>query len=160
MGVTTFVQEFTTTIAPARLFKALILDSNNLIPKLLPQFIKNVQVLQGDGGPGTIEQINFTDASPFKFVKHRTDEVDKENLIFMYSLIEGDPLGDKLEYISYDIKFEETSDGGCICKMTSKYHSIGNSEITEEEIKSGKESAFAIYKVVETYLLENPHSYA
>lgn len=43
------------------MFKALILDSSNLIPKLLPQFIKNVELIQGDGGAGSIEQINFTE---------------------------------------------------------------------------------------------------
>ena len=61
MGVTKFTQEFTCPISPSRMFKALILDSSNLIPKLLPQFIKNVQLIQGDGGAGSIEQVNFTE---------------------------------------------------------------------------------------------------
>jgi hypothetical protein len=59
MGVTSFPQEFTCPIAPARMFKALILDSSNLIPKLLPQFIKSITLIQGDGGAGSIEQVNF-----------------------------------------------------------------------------------------------------
>lgn len=37
MAVTTFTQEFTTPIAPSRMFKALILDSHNLIPKIAPR---------------------------------------------------------------------------------------------------------------------------
>jgi hypothetical protein len=61
MGVTSFTQEFSCPIAPSRMYKALILESANLIPKLLPQFIKNVVVIQGDGGPGSIEQVNFTE---------------------------------------------------------------------------------------------------
>lgn len=44
--------------------------------------------------------------------------------------------------------------------MMSEYHTIGGYEINEEEIKGGKESAMGIYKVVEAYLLENPHVYA
>lgn len=61
MGVSTFTQEYTSLVAPSRMFKALILDSNILIPKLLPQFIKSVDVIQGGEGAGTIEQVNFTE---------------------------------------------------------------------------------------------------
>lgn len=99
-------------------------------------------------------------ASPFKYVKHRMDELDKENFVCKYTLIEGDPLGDKLECISYEVKFEAASDGGCISKMTSNYKTIGDFEIKEEEIKAGKDSAIGVYKVVEAYLLENPQVYA
>lgn len=61
MGVTSITQEFLCPIAPARMFKALIIDSKNLIPRLLPQFIASVDVTQGDGGAGSIEQVNFTE---------------------------------------------------------------------------------------------------
>lgn len=99
-------------------------------------------------------------ASHFNYVKHRIDELDKENLVCKYTMIEGDALGDKLESISYEVKFEAAGDGGCKCLMTSKYNTIGNIEIKEEEIKAGKDSAIGIYKVVEAYLLENPEVYA
>jgi len=61
MGVFTFTEEYASTIPPARLFKALIVDSHNLIPKLWPQAIKSIDILRGDGGPGTIKQINFVE---------------------------------------------------------------------------------------------------
>ncbi|KAI3469332.1 hypothetical protein Pfo_025995 [Paulownia fortunei] len=160
MGVTSINQEFTSPVAPGRLFKALILESHNLIPKLLPQSIKSVDILQGDGGAGSIEQVNFTESSHFKYVKHRINELDKENFLCKYTMIEGDALGDKLESIAYEIKFESSNNGGCICKMSSEYHAVGGYEVKEEEIKAGKESAMGIYKVVEAYLLENPHVYA
>lgn len=96
----------------------------------------------------------------FRYVKHRIDELDHENLVCKYSMIEGDALGDKLESIDYEAKFEADNDnGGCICKMTSRYNTVGDFEINEEEIKGGKEKAMGIYKVVESYLLQNPHAY-
>lgn len=61
MGVTCITQEFACPIAPTRMFTALIVDSKNLIPKLLPQFIKSVEVIEGDGGAGSIEQVNFSE---------------------------------------------------------------------------------------------------
>ncbi|XP_075478675.1 major allergen Pru ar 1-like [Primulina tabacum] len=160
MGVTEINQEFASPIAPGRLFNALILNSNTLLPKLLPQSIKSVEILQGDGRAGSIEQVNFTESSHFKYVKHRINELDKEKLTCKYSMIEGDVLGEKLERIAYDIKFESSDDGGCICKMTSEYHAVEGHEIKEDDIRDGKESAKGIYKVIETYLLQNPHAFA
>ena len=61
MGVTSYAEELPCPIAPARIFKALIVDSNKLLPKLLPQFIASIDVIQGDGGSGSIEQVNFTE---------------------------------------------------------------------------------------------------
>lgn len=75
-------------------------------------------------------------------------------------MIEGDALGDKLESIDYEVKFEVVSTGGSICRMRSKYNSRGEDCVEEEEIKAGKEKAKAIYKIVETYLLENPNAYS
>ncbi|KDP27857.1 hypothetical protein JCGZ_18937 [Jatropha curcas] len=160
MGVSTFTQEYTSPVAPSRMFKALILDSNILIPKLLPQFIKSVDIIQGGQGAGTIELVTFTEASDLKYVKNRIEELDGDNLWCKYTLIEGDPLGDKLDSIAYEVKFEAASDGGSICKITSNYITIGDYTIEEEAIKDGKEKAFGIYKVVESYLLENSHVYA
>lgn len=93
-------------------------------------------------------------------MKNRIDELDKENFVCKYTMIEGDALADKIESISYEIKFEKSGDGECVCKMMSEYRTLGGYEVKEEEVKAGKESAMAIYKVVEAYLLENPNVYA
>lgn len=98
--------------------------------------------------------------SHFKYVKHRVDGIDKENLSFSYSLIEGDALSDKLEKISNEVKFEPSADGGTICKNVSKYYTIGEFEIKEEDIKAGKERAMGMFKAVEAYLLANPDAYS
>ncbi|KAI4346286.1 hypothetical protein L6164_013351 [Bauhinia variegata] len=160
MGVTVINQEYSSPVAPARMFKALILEPGTLLPKLLPQIIKDVTLIQGDGGAGSIEQINFAEAGPFKYLKHKINVLDKENLVCEYTMFEGGPLGDKIESISYRVKFEATNDGGCISKMTSKYNTVGDSEVNEEKLKEGRESTIGVYKIVESYLLENPQAFA
>ncbi|RVW39981.1 Major allergen Pru ar 1 [Vitis vinifera] len=115
--------------------QALILEADSLLPKVVPQAIKSSQ---------------------FKYVKHRIDELDKEKMIYKYTLIEGDALMDKIEYISYEISFEASPDGGCKSKNVSVYHLKPGVEIKEEEIKDGKEKAAAVFKAVEAYLLANP----
>ena len=148
--------EISSKIPPARMFKAFVLDADTVIPKILPQAIKSVEVLEGDGGAGTIKLITFGEGSQYKSVKHKVDSIDKESLTYSYSIIEGDALSDKIEKISYEVKIEASSDGGSVCKNTSKYYTVGEVTITEDQIKAGKEKASAMFKAVETYLLANP----
>jgi len=61
MGVITYSQEFKSTIAPSRMFKALIVDSHIIIPKIVPEGIKSVEFIEGDGGAGSIKKTNFAD---------------------------------------------------------------------------------------------------
>ncbi|KAL0414451.1 UNVERIFIED_CONTAM: Major allergen Pru ar 1 [Sesamum radiatum] len=126
----------------------------------MPQAIKSIDIVQGDGGAGTIKQINFAEGSPFKYVKYYIDELNEETLTYGYTLVEGDSLEDKLEKITYSVKFEQSSDGGSICKVTSKYYTVGEFTLKEEEVKAGKERVLAMYKAVEAFLTQNPDAYA
>ncbi|KAI8561885.1 hypothetical protein RHMOL_Rhmol04G0376600 [Rhododendron molle] len=140
----TYDMEIPSSIPAPRMFKAFVLDGDNLIPKVLPQAIKSVEILEGDGG------------SEHKCVKHRVDAIDKENFTYSYSIIEGDALTGAFESISYHIKIVATPDGGSILKNRSIYNTKGDAQVSEEEIKAGKEKASGIFKAVEAYLLANP----
>ncbi|KAG2697542.1 hypothetical protein I3760_07G111300 [Carya illinoinensis] len=161
MCVTIFTQEFSTSVSPTKLFNALILDSHNLVPKLVPQSIKSIEFIQGDGGLGSIKQTNFPEGSYFKYLKHKIDDLDADNLMCKFTLIEGGVLGDKLESISYEVKMEASGSGsGSVCKMTSHNHTKGEFVIKEGGINDGKDKALGLYKLVEEYLLANPNVYA
>ncbi|XP_058190735.1 major allergen Pru ar 1-like [Rhododendron vialii] len=155
MAPITYDMEVTSSIPPAKMFKAFVLDGDTLIPKVLPQAIKSVETLQGDGGAGTIKLTTFGEGSKHKCVKHKVDALDKENFTYSYSIIEGDAL-DGFESISYHIKIVPSPDGGSICKNRSIYCPKGDNKVTEEEIKSGKEKASSIFKAVEAYILAHP----
>ncbi|XP_016449281.1 major strawberry allergen Fra a 1-2-like [Nicotiana tabacum] len=159
MAVTTFTEEHTSPLPPKRIFKASIIDSHYLIPKLMPQAISSIEV-QGDGGAGSIKTINFPEGGKFKSIKYRVDELNEETYTYKYTLVGGDGLVDNLEKISYDVKFEQSTDGGSISKVTSTYYTVGDFKLNEEEIKAGKEKVSAMFKVVEAYLLQNPEAYA
>ncbi|XAR48670.1 hypothetical protein NMG60_11031561 [Bertholletia excelsa] len=130
------------------------------MPKIVPQAIKSIEIIQGDGGPGTIKQLNLAEGSQFKSVKHRVDLLDKEKMTYAYTMIEGDALMGILESISYEVKLEPSPTGGCIGKNISKYNTKPGIEIKEEDVKAGKEKAAALFKAVEAYLLANPDAYA
>ncbi|XP_022848816.1 major allergen Pru ar 1-like [Olea europaea var. sylvestris] len=159
MGVNTFTDEHCSAVAPLRIFKASIVDSHNLIPKLVPQAIKSIEFIQGNGGTGSIKQINFAEGGGFGSVKYQIDELNDKTLTYKYSLVEGDALIEGLEKITYEVKFEPSPDGGSISKVTSKYYTKGDFVLKEEDIKAGKERVLGMYKVVEDYLLKNPDAY-
>ncbi|CAL8080363.1 unnamed protein product [Prunus armeniaca] len=159
MGVFTYETEFTSVIPPEKLFKAFILDADNLIPKVAPTAVKGTEILEGDGGVGTIKKVTFGEGSQYAYVKHRVDGIDKDNLSYSYTLIEGDALSDVIEKIAYDIKLVASPNGGSIVKTISHYHTKGDVEIKEEQVKAGKEKAAGLFKLVEAYLLANPDAY-
>ncbi|XP_052620006.1 major allergen Pru ar 1 [Lactuca sativa] len=163
MGVLTYTDEHISTIPPARIFKASILDSHILMPKLMPGAIKSVEFIKGDGGAGSIKQINFVGGklilNPICYVKHQIDEVNEKTFTYKYSLIEGMGISDKIEKVSYDIKFEGSPDNGTVAKMTTTIYTHGDFELKEEELNAGKEKVLGLYKVVEDYLLKNSDAY-
>ncbi|PIM98113.1 hypothetical protein CDL12_29409 [Handroanthus impetiginosus] len=156
MAVTKFTQEIKVKVSSKRLFKAFATDPYTVLPKILPNFIKSVEIIHGDGGAGTIRQTNFADGAPHSYMKHKIEHLDAENHVAKYSLIEGAVLGDKIEKISYDQKYEDTSDGGCVIKIVGEYHTKGNFQVTEEDIKAGKDEALQTVKHVEEILLAHP----
>ncbi|KAL4643052.1 hypothetical protein ACB092_02G064900 [Castanea dentata] len=159
MGVFTYESENTSVIPPARLFKAFVLDSDNLVPKVVPQAIKSTEIIEGNGGPGTIRKITFGEGSQFKQAKHRTDALDIENCTYSFSVIEGDALFDKLEKVSTETKIVASPDGGSIVKSTSKYETKGDFQLTDEQIQEGKEKASGVFKAIEAYLVAHPDLY-
>nr|BAA92224.1 S1-1 [Vigna unguiculata] len=159
MGALTFTDEFTSTVQPGRLFKALILDAPNLIPKLMPEAIKNVQLVEGNGGPGSIQEITIAEGDKIKHLKHRIDAIDPEKLTYSYAVIEGDGALEKVDSISHEIKFEATEEGGCKTKNVSTYHPKAGVEVKEEDFKAAKDEGLALLKAVDAYLLANPDAY-
>ncbi|KAG8499579.1 hypothetical protein CXB51_006240 [Gossypium anomalum] len=121
MGIFTYEFEIITAISPAKMFKACILDGENLIPKVVSnQAFKSIDYIKGNDEPGSIKKITFEE-----------------------------------EKITYETKLEPSSVGGSVSKISCKYYTIGDFEITEG-LKASKEKALQILKAVDTYVLANP----
>ncbi|KAJ7955167.1 Major allergen d 1 [Quillaja saponaria] len=159
MGVFTYEHVNSSVIPPARLFKALILDGDNLLPKVAPQSVQSVEIIEGDGGVGSIRKVNFSDEGKVGSFIEKIETVDQENLVFLYTITQGDLLPEKVEKVSYETKFSASPDGGSSLKNISKYVTKGDAEITQAEADAGNEKAVAVLKVVEAHLLANPGAY-
>ncbi|CAI0540151.1 unnamed protein product [Linum tenue] len=148
MAIFSFEAEVTTSIPPAKMFKAFVVDGEKIAAQIFPEAIKSV-ASEGDGGPGTIKQVHF-------------NEGKKEKLIYGYTVIGGDALMAGVEKISYRFKMEESADGGTICKRSSKFFTSEEGGIGEDEVKAANEGMWqmfcAIFKAFEGHLLANPSS--
>nr|QOL10866.1 pathogenesis-related 10 Que ac 1.0101 [Quercus acutissima] len=158
MGVYNYESQETSVIPPARLFKAFVLDSDNLISKVLPHAVKSTEIIEGNGGPGTIKKFTFGEASKVKYAKHRIDTLDPENCSYSFSVIEGEALTD-IASISTEVKFVASPDGGSIMKSTTKYQTKGGFQLKEEQIQAAVEKGTGLFKAVEAYLLAHPDLY-
>ncbi|KAH1046304.1 hypothetical protein J1N35_037088 [Gossypium stocksii] len=157
MGVFTYDYESTSSVAPVRLFKAFTIEAAKVWPTAAPNAVKSVEV-EANPSSGSIVKITFVEGLPFQYMKHQIGGHDENNFSYSYDLIEGGPLGDKLEKISYENKFEAAADGGSICKSSMKFYTVGDNVITEDEIKALIKGSEGVYKPVEAYLLANPES--
>ncbi|KAG8382497.1 hypothetical protein BUALT_Bualt05G0083400 [Buddleja alternifolia] len=152
MGVKSIFHELKAKVSPSRLFKALVTESANVVPKFAPHPIKNIEIVGGGAvQPGCVLQTNFENGT---YMKHKFDAIDTENYLCKYSLIEGDILGDKFEKISYEVKFVASEDGGCVIKQNIEHHTKGDVEFNEDEIK---EQSVGVFKACEQYLAANPN---
>ncbi|PIN05859.1 hypothetical protein CDL12_21602 [Handroanthus impetiginosus] len=141
MSAITYDMEIPSLIPAAKMFKALVLDADTLIPKIMPQAVKNIETLEGDGGVGTVKLIQFGEGSQYKSAKHHVDALDTENLTHSYNVVEGDALMGILDSITYHNR--------------SIYHTKDGVEISEEKIKEGKEKATVMFKAIKAYLQAN-----
>uniref|UniRef100_A0A7N0UK26 Bet v I/Major latex protein domain-containing protein n=1 Tax=Kalanchoe fedtschenkoi TaxID=63787 RepID=A0A7N0UK26_KALFE len=163
MAVLTFANEATSAVAAPRMFKALLLDMDNLLLKIMPDIFKSIETLQGDGGPGTVRESTIAIGGTTKRIKHRIDALDEEKMTKSYTMTEseGDDLMAKFESIAYEIAVEATADGGCKVKTVSKFFpKEGAAEVSEDQLKAHKGNSEALFKAVEGYLLANPQAYA
>ncbi|CAI0467149.1 unnamed protein product [Linum tenue] len=155
MVIFSYEAEVTTSIPPAKMFKAFVIDGAKIALETFPDFLKSITI-EGDGGPGTIKEVHFTDSNPFKSVKEVVDELDKEKLIYGYTATGGDTVIPGVEKISYRMVLGESANGGSIAKTSRTYYTKGDTVIKEEFIKEGNDRALVMFKAVEAYLTEHP----
>eukprot|EP00262_Sarcandra_glabra_P005177 TRINITY_DN1650_c0_g1_i1.p1 TRINITY_DN1650_c0_g1~~TRINITY_DN1650_c0_g1_i1.p1 ORF type:complete len:177 (-),score=19.85 TRINITY_DN1650_c0_g1_i1:98-577(-) len=159
MGFLSFTEQFESPIPAARFFGA-VADAVNIYPKLVPDFVLSSAILEGDGGSGTIYQYNFSKSYRYSYVKEHHHVVDKENFVDKYTWLEGGDLGTKLKSYMAHIKFEPSSNGGCVCKYGVEYDTIDGVDYTEE-MKEERDTVMIMgFKLMENYLNANPEAYA
>ncbi|RWR79583.1 major pollen allergen Bet v 1-F/I [Cinnamomum micranthum f. kanehirae] len=159
--------EVLSQVAPERLWKAIVKDSPSLMPKLLPELVSSIVILEGDGGVGTIRQSNFTSGNTLYIGRisisrfgFNLGPTSRMQLMINYSVIEGGLIGKKVKSTSFELKFEPATDGGSVCKLNAEFESMEDGLPTEEVTKEIMGGMTGMFKAIEGYLLANPEAYA
>ncbi|XP_058723531.1 disease resistance response protein Pi49-like [Vicia villosa] len=155
MGVFNFDDETTSIVAPAILHKALVTDADTLTPKVIDA-IKSIEIVEGNGGAGTIKKVTFVEDGETKHVLHKIELADAANLAYNYSIVGGAGLPDTIEKISFEAKLSAGPNGGSIAKLSVKYFTKGDAAPSEEQLKKDKAKGDGLFKALEGYILANP----
>ncbi|KAK2448592.1 Stress-induced protein SAM22 [Trifolium repens] len=155
MGVFAFDDDFVSTIAPPKLYKALAKDADEIVPKVIP-VIQPVEIVEGNGGPGTIKKLTVVEDGKTSFILHKVEAVDEANLGYNYSLIGGTGLDESLEKVEFVTSVVAGSDGGSIVKISVKYHTKGDATLSDAVREETKGKGTGLLKAVEGYVLANP----
>ncbi|KDP27859.1 hypothetical protein JCGZ_18939 [Jatropha curcas] len=59
------------------MFKVFALEDATIIPKIIPQAIESIEILEGNGG------------DRLKYVKDRIDTIDKDNFTYSYTTMKS-----------------------------------------------------------------------
>nr|XP_010914509.1 pathogenesis-related protein 1 [Elaeis guineensis] len=154
-----FTIERTSTVSMERLCKAVALDGHNLLPKVLPEYYVSGEIVENSGA-GTIRKFKFTPAvKAASFIKDRV-EVDQENHLVKYVIIDGGLIGKRLKSHVLEVKYEASDNGGCVVKTKIEYETLDDKPLSEEEVAKMNEGVVQSTKAVEGYLLANPTAYA
>ncbi|KAL7595652.1 root allergen protein [Lactuca sativa] len=158
MAVITVELEVASSYPASKLFKVFS-EFDTLAPKLEPETYKAVDIIQGDGGVGTIKTITYGDAVPFTSSKHKVDSVDVSNYSSAYTIFEGDVLMGIVESANHHVKFVPSSDGGSVYKHTVVFTCKGDNTVPEETINLMKEGFKKSFKGFEAYAIAHPEAY-
>ncbi|XP_068657864.1 major strawberry allergen Fra a 1.07-like [Aristolochia californica] len=155
-----FSQALVSPVSPARLWKASI-DTHNLIPKLIPDQVASIVLLEGDGGVGSVTQFNFGEAlKDLKYVKNRVIGMDNENYVFKFSLVEGGGVGTKLKSCTIESTMEATSAEGTKTTLKMDYDTLDDGPLSQEEAQTIVGGVLRQTKAIEGHLEANPDAYA
>ncbi|MED6148146.1 Protein LlR18B, variant 3 [Stylosanthes scabra] len=154
MGVHSFEEEVASPVPPAKLFKAIVHDSDEITPKVIP-VIQSIEIVEGNGGPGTVKKITAVEDGKSSYVLNKIDAIDEASYTYEYSIIGGTGFQESLEKVSFKTKLE-AADGGSKVKITVTFHTKDDAPLTEEIQQDVKQKSVGIFKSIEGYILANP----
>ncbi|KAH0470838.1 hypothetical protein IEQ34_000561 [Dendrobium chrysotoxum] len=155
-----FTDESFWSVEIDRLWRARIIDGYNLLPKLLPDFISNAEIIEGDGGIGTVKKLSFTkDINGHGFVIDKITALDSDCYLIKDTVINGGIIGPRLISYSFEHKFEKISDHSTLVKLTVEYESSDEYPLSVEEQNLLIVRMTGIMKAIEGYLHTHPTAY-
>ncbi|XP_028779872.1 phytohormone-binding protein-like [Neltuma alba] len=135
------------------LWQALSKDLATIAPNVNPQLVKDVQVIEGDGGVGTILLFTLCPrASTVGYQKERISELDVVSHEIGIEVVEGGYLNRGFSYFKTMFQLSaKPSEDQTLVNVKIYYES--ESEEISEQIKAAESTYLSFFKKLEKYLL-------
>ncbi|KAI4333718.1 hypothetical protein L6164_018491 [Bauhinia variegata] len=151
------VKEFNTrtelSVGVEPLWQALSKDLTVVVPKVLPDIVKDVQVLEGDGGIATILLFTFfSEKSPVTDQKEKITELDEASHEIGLQVIEGGYLNIGFSYYKTTFQLSALGDGKTLVNIKITYETE-TGETNKPQPKMTGESSLKFVRGIEKYLL-------
>ncbi|XP_020215305.1 phytohormone-binding protein CSBP [Cajanus cajan] len=152
------IKEFNTqteiSVGLEALWAALSKDFINIVPKVLPNIVKDVQLIEGDGRVGTILIFNFlSDISP-SYQRERITEFDEISHEIGLQVIEGGYLSQGLSYYKTTFQLSSIEEQKTLVKVKISYDHESDIEERVQPTKTS-DSTILYLRRLEKYLQLN-----
>ncbi|XP_061367219.1 phytohormone-binding protein CSBP-like [Gastrolobium bilobum] len=135
------------------LWAALSKDFITIVPKVLPNIVKDVQVIEGDGGVGTNLIFNFlSDVSPVSYQREKITELDEFSHEIGLQVIEGGYLNKGLSYYKTSFQLSEIGEHQTLVKVKVSYDHESHIEESIKPMKTSESTLFYL-RCLEKYLM-------
>ncbi|XP_004515396.1 phytohormone-binding protein-like [Cicer arietinum] len=148
-----FKTQATLNVGLEILWAALAKDFMIIGPKVIPNIVKDVQLIDGDGGVGTTLIFNFfPGVSPINYQRERIAEFDELTHEIGLEVIEGGYLSQGLSFYQTNFQLSQIEEDKTLVNVKISYDH--ESEI-EERVKPTKTSQSTLFYLdrLEKYLL-------
>ncbi|KAA0041657.1 hypothetical protein IC582_007412 [Cucumis melo] len=132
------------------------LEIAKFIPVHLPNLIHKIEVLEGDGGEGTLLHVTFAHGlgGPTSY-KEKFVKIDNENRIKIAEMVEGGYLDLGFTLYKFRVEIIEKSEESCIVKSSVEYEL--EEEATSNISLASVQSLVVIAQAVNKYFLNTTH---
>ncbi|XP_068667841.1 phytohormone-binding protein CSBP-like [Aristolochia californica] len=144
-------------VAVEKLWKALAVEPSSVLPRAVPNLIKSVEVLEGDGGLDTIMIFHFGPDLPpsMAYQKEKIVEYNEAERQIGLEVIEGGRLVHGFNSYTTFFKLAGIGDGETLVDITVQYEKEGGEEVEEAALPSKTiESTLLFLKYLEEYILK------
>ncbi|KAK2355193.1 hypothetical protein P8452_75372 [Trifolium repens] len=150
-----FKTQTTLNVALETLWKAQSKDFILIAPKVLPNIVKDVQVIEGDGGVGTVLIFNFLPG--ISEVNHQREvitEFDELSHEIGLEVVEGGYLNQGLSYYKTTFQFSAITENKTLVNVKISYDHESDIDEKVKPTKTSQSTLFYLQRL-ENYLLND-----
>ncbi|CAL0315678.1 unnamed protein product [Lupinus luteus] len=151
-----FITQAELSVGLEILWQAMSKDLNVITQKIIPNIVKDVKVIEGDGGIGTILLFTFdSDVSPVSYQREKITELDEVTHEIGLQVIEGGYLSQGLSYYKTSFQLSAIGELHTLVNVKIFYEYEHNTEEESAHPLKKSESTLSFLRCLEKYLLND-----